>query len=1444
MKKFMKNFGRPGIALILTICLVFGLCATGLAAQGGNTKTINLVSFGDSMTNGYGLEGYTGNSGVYDYGYTSYANRFAAYLAGTDFKEWENSNHDKDYENGVLSFNGTNGTVNHYQFAMSGCRAEDLHWLLEFDFSDNAIDITNGTHPVMGNSWNEEVWFDEFSIGDKRTFTDICRSSDRAATAASYILASGYKSPWATQEQIDAAKENILPDENGNIKNPTFKIEENHVAIVAEYYQKAVKEADIISLALGNTNFGTFMFNEIVNATMNGDTKSAMYFDVERALEECTPEVKALVLELRDALYEKLEAYLGQELSYEMPADGSNPSEMDAIANAAVYATISYFLNYAGSVEAILNMNPDVEIIQIALMNTYLGEGNDSEEATIGSLLAVIYPLINGYIAALPTTMKAIDNGQYEDATFYYAEADQVSCMVDVYGYDFYLDKNGEFVSYDERTEDCKANRNSITRKRLFGKNEDNSLTGDGLMKMIDDMFKSFNTSLSIDTGLTFEELCTYDEASDAEKAALAMNPNFGQAKAITAGVYLAFEQATIYSGKNSSVTLEAVMDLANSSNAVSGDIIGNFYKHLENDTAGKRECIPGIIAQMSGGSLNEYSAKALLGDAESAKQIVFAKYATDLVTAGHSLADYLNCDNPEHAVCATAKEAYNDLVDTPAYGIVALTIDRQLNAAQIKYLCDNSFIGYLDKGYTTPEQVVVSMLKASDEFTSKIAAFNMDVDGFIAAGKAGYLASIPVAQAAYQTYYLDNVDSVNTAVAGVTTIRDNKDRISAGVVSANTAINSADSLYMLLSLPDAMGATMIEDSSIMSWMGLYARCIVGTGLGGHPSPDGHVALYDAIVDTWEYGYTSIDKTMDNVINLTKVAIGLLAIYGPEMYNEFMSDPENVAALKQALIDLKAYLETTYPEETETVYDVLRDVESFITYIEENPEEVQMVLDYIYTEATTGEYIRCSDHYYVALGGYTTDDGHYVKAVAENYGIDYKNLGDKKLTFETMEDYIAKNADEIAKASFITYNMDATYFSDHILGFEDQDWARYITDEELTQMEAAKAKVLRLMKRHMDTTTIEELAPTVEMMVYLAMTYGMETVKAVEAIQTINPEATLVVTGMYNPLQGVKAELDGELIDLGKIFDYIIEATDMFYLGYAIADGEVTFVDICDTDVKGLGDVTIEDLNDTAALAKIFYKAESKMHATKDGHAYIAEQIINAINWDDSHTWTIGQIDDDPVHEEYCSVCGAEREPWGDACPFSDISGHWAYNYIRYAYEHNWMNGKGDGIFAPQEASTRAMVVTMLYRLETGAIDTPYEFEGEIPFSDLDKDAWYADAMLWAADNGILSGYEDGTCRPNKVVSREELATFIHRFADAWFLVADDEAEADLTKFSDGEKVQSWAKEAMVWAVDAGVFEGNEDGTLRPAAATTRAELATVFYRFDTKVFSNEIFYW
>lgn len=187
---------------------------------------------------------------------------------------------------------------------------------------------------------------------------------------------------------------------------------------------------------------------------------------------------------------------------------------------------------------------------------------------------------------------------------------------------------------------------------------------------------------------------------------------------------------------------------------------------------------------------------------------------------------------------------------------------------------------------------------------------------------------------------------------------------------------------------------------------------------------------------------------------------------------------------------------------------------------------------------------------------------------------------------------------------------------------------------------------------------------------------------------------------------------------------------------------------------------------------------------------------------------------------------------WTD-CPFDDIGHgtdqpHWAYDDIRYAYENGLMNGMGNRLFVPEGTSTRAMVVTVLYRMETGELDKAYD--GAIKFNDLKAGEWYTNAMIWATENGILKGYGDGTCLPDNEITREELACFMQRYAA--YKGLDVTASASLSNFSDGETVSDWAEDAVSWAVAVELMEGHDTGILEPQGNATRAQLSAIFHRF------------
>ena len=176
--------------------------------------------------------------------------------------------------------------------------------------------------------------------------------------------------------------------------------------------------------------------------------------------------------------------------------------------------------------------------------------------------------------------------------------------------------------------------------------------------------------------------------------------------------------------------------------------------------------------------------------------------------------------------------------------------------------------------------------------------------------------------------------------------------------------------------------------------------------------------------------------------------------------------------------------------------------------------------------------------------------------------------------------------------------------------------------------------------------------------------------------------------------------------------------------------------------------------------------------------------------------------------------------------PFPDVAeGDWFYDAVRYAYETGLMDGVGDSLFAPNSETTRAQLVTILYRLEGEP-----EVSGTSGFTDVEAGTWYTDAVAWAAANGIVNGVSETEFAPGKDITREQLATILFRYAEAKGY--DVSARADLSAYTDADQIQSYAAESVAWAVAEGLIQGFEDNTLRPAGNATRAQIATILMRF------------
>jgi len=862
----LKKIGLKVLSVIMVISMMVGVFAPVVSAlkftpdehndvTADKKDKLNYVSLGDSMTNGYGLPGYDANSGVEDYGNGSYANLFAQWLA----------NHKAD-------------EVDHAQLAMSGIRAEDLHWLLELDYEDQeAIDLIA---ELIAGDWDAEKWNAKFSTGDFWTLDEIC---DHSRADATY---NAIKAKLIAEGEWDG----FAPATHGDGSTRAKRI-----ALVAKYFQTKVAEGDILSLGIGNGNFGVFMFGRILEAIgFGGEPSEAMVYDIESAIRELDPEMQKTVNDLITEMYTAL-ADLGIEID---DGNDAKTSTMEALVNTVIYTAVSYVLGYAGTVEAILQLNPDAEIVLVALMNTFgdeeFPEGDLKDvlgELSLGNLLEVVFEPLNKYIAALPTIMQVSQNSVYKDAKFYYAEADKVECIVDTYTYPI---------------------ENPIVRDRFFK----SIVVEDGKLGMVWGMLGSMVTEI------TLAEVEAYENMTDEEKLAYAVAY---ADKAMSISIYLAFEKAVVET-KDNSVTIGSVFglsDLLDPANDPFGAIMTEFYAAAAIAGADKFDTVCGFMAATVE-SLIEKTANDLLASKGISGTVdidVTAGEIEDLLAGTSSVAD----DIANRAVAAIVEivapvytksvidpvyEGIEELLSginyslTNTYGVpnFELTVEGYYNvcysaaweASDAKKLelinafyidakapsgfCHAYLADYIDNTLTAIE--TANSLPAGYFAGSGLTGANV-VDAAYAANPYG------LDNAVYYAGTVQNDDTIavateayiDTMLGGGSTAKS----YIANMISTNEALtaDNAELLCTLLVMPEVLGDTVV-DSELSGLLALFGRCVIGNGLGGHPSAAGHKTLADAVIDAYENEHTAKDETIENAL----IALEALRDFILENYEE------------------------------------------------------------------------------------------------------------------------------------------------------------------------------------------------------------------------------------------------------------------------------------------------------------------------------------------------------------------------------------------------------------------------------------------------------------------------------------------------------------------------------------------------------------------------------
>ena len=186
------------------------------------------------------------------------------------------------------------------------------------------------------------------------------------------------------------------------------------------------------------------------------------------------------------------------------------------------------------------------------------------------------------------------------------------------------------------------------------------------------------------------------------------------------------------------------------------------------------------------------------------------------------------------------------------------------------------------------------------------------------------------------------------------------------------------------------------------------------------------------------------------------------------------------------------------------------------------------------------------------------------------------------------------------------------------------------------------------------------------------------------------------------------------------------------------------------------------------------------------------------------------------------------------APPFIDIDkDDWFYDDVSYAWYIDVMNGISSDIFAPNMSTTRATIVTFLWRLAGKP-----SAELEVEFGDVEDSAWYADAVGWAASNGLALGYGDGSFGPKDSITREQMAVILYRYVQ---MTGDVSSDVVITlDYVDTADISAYAYEAICYMTENGIIGGLPGNVLDPKGVATRAQVAAILHRFNEKVIIDD----
>ena len=867
--KSMRNLLKKSTSMLLVFAMLLGMCSTAFAAGAKNAapkKTY--VSLGDSMANGYGLNGYEDENGKNVNGYRvpveeSYPAIFAKMFG-----------------------------FEHVPMAISAMRAEDLHFILEFDYENYDVALLNEIENWNSESFDEEKWNSLSTCGDYYTWDEFVRGRFN-----------------------DYGKQLGQWDMSGTVN-------------VAEKFQTEVADADIISLAIGNANFGVFLLGRVMNALgimvdedeIDEKLEETLRYNVERALAECDEETREYALEL----YGEVRAMFAEYVD--------NSVELDAAANAVAYGVVSYVLNYAGIIERIVVLNPNAEIILVGLMNTMADMEiviDDETTLPLGVIMNNVISAMNTYIAALPTALQI--SGKYENATFYFAEATEVEMIVETMGTEMtgvvreriieelnkmvFNQDTGLLAGFTVPGMDVQLLEVDLDMVNKYKAGEFEKLDSNKILSCaIYDAFEQAICDAYDDTRL---DIGTFTSLMDGLDSVL----TFSMEDMKKVAELLAMSDAELAAAAQDLVESE-YMKWATSDEGVDAqnaayNFFMDFFKAgveaelMTNYTALLQGVRDGFNADLGSVTVNalawpllwqsltaeenvEETAKVAYNNMmapKTSKAIISSQiwedlkdqFELDYYTANREEREKINKDAELEAAleeyCEENEISVENLSEE-ALAIVMAQLEADLDMAAIVSATYDELIAEAKSqdGYPTEDEAVAAAEESWDNAWEALwdeylvdfyEDFREDYDAFVAELDENK-AMLPGSLVQVDDEYLTDEPELQEIKA---------------TVKALLADRTAKAPVLLVAPKLTTDVkNILSDDALQGLLHLFARMLIGNGVGCHPSAAGHETLFNAVAKAYDSNYTAGNATFDKTLMILNQLAHLVAEYHEEAY--------------------------------------------------------------------------------------------------------------------------------------------------------------------------------------------------------------------------------------------------------------------------------------------------------------------------------------------------------------------------------------------------------------------------------------------------------------------------------------------------------------------------------------------------------------------------------